>query len=110
MWYSPPHFRTCLRLFIGIYFCTLVHATSDPLNYRSIPSYYVPPIPENVTTLLGLIQSRPDLSKLAAALQQSGGFEQAFDTNPTWTFTFFAPNNDAFDSTGRYFDTFQNTP
>lgn len=63
-----------------------------------------------MTTLLGLIQSRPDLSKLAAALQQSGGFEQAFDTNPTWTFTFFAPNNDAFDNTGRYFDTFQNTP
>jgi uncharacterized surface protein with fasciclin (FAS1) repeats len=82
----------------------------DPYNYRNINTSYVAPVPENVTTLLDLIHSRSDLSSLAAALEQCGGFEQAFDTNPTWKFTFFAPNNAAFSEIGKYFSTMENTP
>lgn len=91
-------------------FLGMVHAANDPLSYRSIPSQYEPQVPSNITTLLDFIQSRPDLSHLAEALDASGGFAQAFNTNPSWKFTFFAPNNDAFQYTGQYFNTFQNTP
>jgi hypothetical protein len=110
MSFTQSLLKTTAFLIASFVFAPFTHATSDPLNYRSIAPYYVPAKPSNVTTLLGLIQSRPDLSRLAEALGESGGFLQAFDTTPTWTFTFFAPNNDAFESTGLYFDTFQQTP
>jgi uncharacterized surface protein with fasciclin (FAS1) repeats len=35
---------------------------------------------------------------------------QAFDTAPTWSYTFFAPSNTAFNNTGEYFSTFVATP
>jgi hypothetical protein len=38
------------------------------------------------------------------------GFSQAFDTTPQWTYTFLAPSNTAFNSTGEYFNTFVATP
>ncbi|OJJ75292.1 hypothetical protein ASPBRDRAFT_669299 [Aspergillus brasiliensis CBS 101740] len=89
---------------------SLVLATADPLNYRNIPGY-VAPSSSNVTTALELINSRPELSILAEKIAEVGGFAQAFDTNPDWKFTFFAPNNDAFESyTGSYFDSFESTP
>jgi uncharacterized surface protein with fasciclin (FAS1) repeats len=88
----------------------LAAAFQDPLSYRSLKPTYTLPKPDNVTTLLDIIDSRPDLSRLRAALTQSGGFEEAFGTTPTWDFTFFAPNNDAFAHTGRYFSTFESTP
>lgn len=81
----------------------------DPLSYRSIEPVYTPPKP-NTTTLLDLITSRPDLSGLNKAITQVGVFKEAFGTTPTWGFTFFAPNNEAFNHTGRYFETFRNTP
>ena len=87
-----------------------VEAIEDPLNYRTITPSYVPHKPENVTTLLQFIKSRDDLSELADAIHTVGGFKAAFDTNPTWNFTFFAPNNDAFNNTGQYFNTFEQTP
>ncbi|KAL2811576.1 FAS1 domain-containing protein [Aspergillus granulosus] len=89
---------------------SLVTAIQDPLSYRSIEPVYTLPKPENVTTLLDFIASRSDLSQLHKSIQQSGGFEEAFDTNPTWKFTFFAPNDEAFNNTGRYFKTFEATP
>lgn len=82
----------------------------DPLSYRTVEGSYVPQKPENVTSLLQFIKSRDDLSELANALHSVTGFEEAFDTNPTWNFTFFAPNNDAFNNTGQYFETFEKTP
>lgn len=88
----------------------LATAFQDPLSYRQIKPTYTLPKEENVTILLDLIGSRPDLSLLHNALTQSGGFEEAFATTPTWDFTFFAPNNDAFAHTGRYFSTFESTP
>ncbi|KAL4883038.1 FAS1 domain-containing protein [Aspergillus karnatakaensis] len=82
----------------------------DPLTYRHLEPAYTLPKPANATTLLDFISSRPDLSQLRAALNQSGGFEEAFDTNPTWKFTFFAPSNAAFENTGSYFETYRETP
>jgi uncharacterized surface protein with fasciclin (FAS1) repeats len=38
------------------------------------------------------------------------GFAQAFDTIPTWSFTFFAPSDTAFNNTGAYFATYAATP
>ncbi|KAJ5873574.1 FAS1 domain-containing protein [Penicillium subrubescens] len=93
-------------LFLG----SLATATTDPLNYRNIPGY-VASNTSTATAALGLIKSRPELSILAEKIAQLGGFTQAFDTNPNWKFTFFAPNNDAFESyTGAYFDTFETAP
>lgn len=37
------------------------------------------------------------------------GFAKAFNTTPTWNFTFFAPSNEAFNNTGAYFETYANT-
>jgi uncharacterized surface protein with fasciclin (FAS1) repeats len=37
------------------------------------------------------------------------GFLQAFDTDPTWSFTFFAPSNAAFENLGEYFTTYAAT-
>ncbi|EAW23627.1 uncharacterized protein NFIA_023380 [Aspergillus fischeri NRRL 181] len=86
-------------------------ATEDPLNYRNIKRSYVAPKSSNTTTLLEYIRSRSDLSRLSEALDKVGGFSEAFDTDPTWKFTFFAPNNDAFEkNVGRYFNTFESTP
>ncbi|GLI81466.1 hypothetical protein PoHVEF18_009847 [Penicillium ochrochloron] len=93
-------------LFLG----SLATATTDPLNYRNIAGY-VASNTSTATTALGLIKSRSELSTLAEKIQELGGFAQAFDTNPNWKFTFFAPNNDAFESyTGVYFDTFETAP
>jgi hypothetical protein len=93
-------------LFLG----SLVTATTDPLNYRNIAGYTASNT-STATTALALIKSRPELSTLAEKIEELGGFAQAFDTNPNWKFTFFAPNNDAFESyTGAYFDTFETAP
>ncbi|GCB26983.1 uncharacterized protein sll1483 [Aspergillus awamori] len=87
-----------------------VIATTDPLNYRNIPGY-VTSSSSNVTTLLDFIKSRSDLSILSEKIEELGGFAQAFDTDPNWKFTFFAPNNDAFELyTGAYFDSFEPSP
>lgn len=37
------------------------------------------------------------------------GFVEAFDTEPTWNFTFFAPSNTAFENLGTYWQTFAAT-
>jgi uncharacterized surface protein with fasciclin (FAS1) repeats len=42
-------------------------------------------------------------------LTELTGFSQAFHTNPTWSFTFFAPSNAAFNNTGAYFSTYAAT-
>ncbi|KAJ5884155.1 uncharacterized protein N7473_011041 [Penicillium subrubescens] len=88
----------------------LATATTDPLNYTKHPRLrgfqHL-----NRTAALGLIKSRPELSILAEKIARARWFTQAFDTNPNWKFTFFAPNNDAFESyTGAYFDTFETAP
>ncbi|RHZ54715.1 hypothetical protein CDV55_104199 [Aspergillus turcosus] len=86
-------------------------ATEDPLNYRNVNPFYIAPKSSNTTTLLDFIKSRSDLSRLSEALDKVGGFSEAFGTDPTWKFTFFAPNNDAFEkNVGRYFNTFESTP
>jgi hypothetical protein len=86
-------------------------ATEDPLIYRNVNPFYVTPKSPNTTTLLEFIKSRSDLSRLSEALDKVGGFSEAFGTDPTWKFTFFAPNNDAFEkNVGRYFTTFESTP
>ncbi|KAL4938377.1 hypothetical protein BDV06DRAFT_201030 [Aspergillus oleicola] len=89
---------------------SLATAFTDPLSYRSLEPVYTLPKDDNATSLVDFIASRSDLSQLHEALSQSGGFEEAFDTTPTWKFTFFAPNNEAFEHTGRYFKTFEETP
>ncbi|KAF7114431.1 hypothetical protein CNMCM5793_008735 [Aspergillus hiratsukae] len=83
-------------------------ATEDPLNYRNVIPFYVAPKSPNMTTLLEFIKSRSDLSRLSEALDKVAGFSEAFATDPTWKFTFFAPNNEAFEkNVGRYFNTFE---
>jgi uncharacterized surface protein with fasciclin (FAS1) repeats len=47
------------------------------------------------------------LNNLANA---TSGFSQAFHTIPTWSFTFFAPSNTAFNNTGAYFASYAATP
>lgn len=37
------------------------------------------------------------------------GFAQAFATEPTWDFTFFAPSNTAFKNVGTYWETYAAT-
>lgn len=96
---------------LGLLFTnTAATSTPDPYNYRNVTSTYVAPVPSNTTTLLNFIKSRSDLSSLLEALEQCEGFPQAFDTNPTWKFTFFAPSNEAFAETGRYFSTLEGSP
>ncbi|GAT27630.1 hypothetical protein RIB2604_02113240 [Aspergillus luchuensis] len=73
---------------------SLVTATTDPLNYRNI-SGYVASSSSIGTTALDFIKSRSDLSILSEKIDELGGFAQAFDTDPDWKFTFFAPNNNA---------------
>ncbi|KAH7052297.1 FAS1 domain-containing protein [Macrophomina phaseolina] len=82
-----------------------------PLSYVTEPNgLYSPQKPDGASTLLDLITSRPELSKLASTLEQPAGFSKAFDTTPTWNFTFFAPSNEAFNNTGDYFETYLSTP
>lgn len=96
---------------VGLLFLdSLVAAKTDPLNYRDIAGYAVSKS-STTTSTLGLIKSRSELSILAGKIEKLGGFAQAFDTDPDWKFTFFAPNNDAFERyTGAYFDTFETAP
>jgi uncharacterized surface protein with fasciclin (FAS1) repeats len=97
---------TCLAVCSSV-----LAATQDPLNYVNIKPAYVSPRSSNTTTLLEFIKSRSDLSRLSEALDKVGGFSEAFDTDATWKFTFFAPNNDAFEkNVGRYFTSFESTP
>ncbi|KAK6948052.1 hypothetical protein Daesc_009816 [Daldinia eschscholtzii] len=71
---------------------------------------YKPPKSAASTSLLEYVNSRSDLSTLTRVLTESAGFLQAFDTVPTWNFTFFAPSDTAFKNTGEYFETFAQTP
>ncbi|GAC75876.1 actin-related protein Arp2/3 complex, subunit ARPC4 [Moesziomyces antarcticus T-34] len=82
-----------------------------PLSYAPEPQdVYVAPTNMSTTTLLDFVKSRPELSTLLGHLQQSAGFEKAFQTEPTWAFTFFAPSNDAFENLGEYYRSFLATP
>jgi uncharacterized surface protein with fasciclin (FAS1) repeats len=49
-------------------------------------------------------------SKVPPAFDNFTGFLQAFDTAATWSYTFFAPSNAAFNNTGAYFSTYAATP
>ncbi|KAM0327556.1 hypothetical protein ACHAQA_005847 [Verticillium albo-atrum] len=94
-------------------FGTLCHAEvldRQHLAYAPTPegTYTVPKV-AGKTTLLDFIKSRPDLSTLAEILKEPAGFTEAFDTVPSWDFTFFAPSNEAFNNTGQYFDTYAAT-
>ncbi|KAL1858796.1 hypothetical protein VTK73DRAFT_7801 [Phialemonium thermophilum] len=82
-----------------------------PLSYAPVPAHmYVAPKKANATTLLDFVKSRSDLSTLASVLQEAAGFREAFDTPASWSFTFFAPSNAAFNNTGAYFATYAATP
>ncbi|KAJ5619124.1 FAS1 domain-containing protein [Penicillium lagena] len=90
---------------------TSATTTADPIAYRNINGAYQAPASANVTTLLDFIKSRSDLSSLASAVEGCGGFTEAFSTDATWDYTFFAPNNDAFEQyTGTYFHNNAETP
>ncbi|KAH8881394.1 FAS1 domain-containing protein [Thozetella sp. PMI_491] len=104
------HLQTLLAaLFVGLTCADVLDR--QPLSYAPTPEgTYSPPKNASVTTLLDFIKSREDLSTLGAVLEGSAGFVQAFDTSPTWSFTFFAPSNTAFNNTGAYFSTFAATP
>lgn len=102
--------KSILRISWLISLSNVVQATTDPFTYREIPGF-VPTASTNVTTLMRFITGRSDLSNLATNIGEVGGFLEAFNTTPNWSFTFFAPNNDAFEShTGEYFNTYQATP
>jgi hypothetical protein len=109
-------------------------AARDPLSYATIPEgVYVPPKNESIMTVLDLLKSRDDCSTLVSHIETSAGmripsfvfttfsglslmqmeivgFSQAFDTLPSWSFTFFAPSNAAFRNLGSYFETYFDTP
>ncbi|KAI9150890.1 FAS1 domain-containing protein [Paramyrothecium foliicola] len=79
-----------------------------PLSYVPKPeAAYV--LPTSGSTLLDFINSRADLSSLSKAINGSAGFPEAFATPPSWDFTFFAPNNNAFENTGQYYSSFATT-
>ncbi|KAH8807801.1 FAS1 domain-containing protein [Xylogone sp. PMI_703] len=83
----------------------------QPLSYVPTPEgAYVPSKNSSIVTLLDFVKSREDLSTLAQVLSECGGFLQAFDTAPQWTYTFLAPSNTAFNNTGTYYSTFAATP
>ncbi|KAI1390414.1 FAS1 domain-containing protein [Hypoxylon trugodes] len=102
------------KSFILLLFSYLVLANDSarlPLSYRASPEgLYGPPKPAGSVSLLDYVNSRTDLSVLAKVLRDSSGFTQAFDTVPTWNFTFFAPSDTAFNHTGEYFNTYAETP
>lgn len=86
-------------------------ASSEKLSYvAEPPELYVAPKPANITTLLDFIDSREDLSNLSVILREPAGFVKAFETAPTWYFTFLAPSNEAFENTGAYYSSFAATP
>ncbi|KAH6683948.1 FAS1 domain-containing protein [Halenospora varia] len=86
------------------------NTSRKPLTYGTIPAgTYSPPKNSSVITLLDLVKSRDDLTTLAGVLAECGGFLQAFDTAATWSYTFFAPSNAAFNNTGAYFSTYAAT-
>ncbi|KAI2619459.1 FAS1 domain-containing protein [Hypomontagnella submonticulosa] len=103
-----------LKVFVFLLTNSLVLAEDSdrlPLPYRPSPEgLYVPPKPLGSVSLLDYITTRSDLSTLAQVLSGSAGFVQAFDTVPTWNFTFFAPSDTAFKQTGQYFNTYVETP
>ncbi|EHK25770.1 uncharacterized protein TRIVIDRAFT_62437 [Trichoderma virens Gv29-8] len=83
----------------------------DPLEYIPAPSgTYIPPKDPSISTLLDFVKSREDLSILATVLNECAGFSEAFDTAPSWSYTFFAPLDTAFRNTGAYYSTFAATP
>ncbi|KAL2831487.1 hypothetical protein BDW59DRAFT_157913 [Aspergillus cavernicola] len=86
-------------LFLHSLLPLLATAIQDPLAYRSLEPVYTLPEPGNDTSLLDPISSQSDLSQLSKSVQQSAGFKEAFDTNSTWKFSLFAPNNQAFENT-----------
>ncbi|KAF2497657.1 FAS1 domain-containing protein [Lophium mytilinum] len=91
--------------------CITAVIARDPLSYvPDPPGLYTAAKPSGVTTLLDLIKSRPELSQLADTIQIPAGFDKAFDTAPTWPFTYFAPSNEAFNHTGQYYETYASTP
>lgn len=48
--------------------------------------------------------------RLEMTTDDSIGFSEAFDTAPSWSYTFFAPSDTAFRNTGAYYSTFAATP
>ncbi|KAF6830660.1 beta-ig-h3 fasciclin [Colletotrichum musicola] len=92
--------------------CAAESLDRRPLSYAPKPEgTYVPPKATGFVTLLDFIKSRSDLTELAKVLNGSAGFIEAFNTTPTWDFTFFAPSDDAFlKHTGQYFNTFTPAP
>lgn len=104
------------------------NSSRKPLMYASVPDgVYAPPKNLSITTLLDFVKSRDDLTILAGVLEECGGmssilppsptsfdsstgFSQAFDTAATWSYTFFAPSNTAFNNTGAYYSTYVATP
>ncbi|KAL7794845.1 FAS1 domain-containing protein [Trichoderma afarasin] len=83
----------------------------DPLAYYPAPAgTYIPPKDPSINTLLDFVKSRDDLSILATVLSECAGFSEAFDTAPSWSYTFFAPSDTAFRNTGAYYSTFAATP
>lgn len=100
-----------LSILFLLFFNVLVWAAGEKLSYvTEPPQVYVPPKSTNITTLLDFIDSREDLSNLSQILREPAGFVNAFDTAPTWSFTFFAPSNEAFEHTGAYYSSFAATP
>ncbi|RFU81201.1 fas1 domain-containing [Trichoderma arundinaceum] len=98
-----------LYLLGGFSSADVVH--HDPLEYFPAPSgTYVPPKDPSIRTLLDVVKSRDDLSILAEVLSECAGFGEAFDTAPSWSYTFFAPSDTAFRNTGAYYSTFAATP
>ncbi|KAH8596300.1 FAS1 domain-containing protein [Bisporella sp. PMI_857] len=104
-----------MRLYSSLSILALISTTicdrsdREPLSYASTPKdTYV--LPKSTSTLLDFVKSRSDLSTLADLLPKLGGFAEAFDTPTTWSYTFFAPSNTAFNNTGAYFSTFAKTP
>ncbi|SNX85119.1 uncharacterized protein MEPE_03828 [Melanopsichium pennsylvanicum] len=92
-------------------FVSAQSSSRRPLSYAPQPQdVYFPPKTQSVTTLLDFIKAKPELSTLLGLLDGSAGFVQAFQTEPTWDFTFFAPSNDAFENLGEYYRTFLATP
>ncbi|KAH8679609.1 FAS1 domain-containing protein [Tricladium varicosporioides] len=87
------------------------NTSRKPLTYAAIPDgTYAPAKSPNVTTLLDFVKSRDDLTTLLSILSECAGFVQAFDTTASWSYTFFAPSNTAFNNTGAYFATYAATP
>lgn len=108
---EPTILTTMLSILFLLFFNALVWAAGEKLSYvTEPPQVYVPPKTTNITTLLDFIDSREDLSNLSQILREPAGFVKAFDTAPTWSFTFFAPSNEAFEHTGAYYSSFAATP